>query len=48
MNLEGVEKTMLPMLYAKAEHSEKKPYDSKAAETISKTDYDFSIAEKTN
>ena len=49
MNLEGVEKTMLLTLYAKAKHSKSKNhrfYDSKAIEVISKVDYDFSIAEK--
>ncbi|WP_407378354.1 class I SAM-dependent methyltransferase [Methanobrevibacter sp.] len=49
MNLEGVEKTMLLTLYAKAKHSQNKNhrfYDSKAIEVISKVDYDFSIAEK--
>ncbi len=49
MNLEGVEKTMLLTLYAKAKHSKDKNhkfYDSKAIEVISKVDYDFSIAEK--
>ena len=49
MNLEGVEKTMLLTLFAKAKHSQKKNhkfYDSKAIEVISKVDYDFSIAEK--
>lgn len=51
MNLEGVEKTMLLTLYAKAKHSQQKNhkfYDSKAIEIISKIDYDFSIAERTN
>jgi O-methyltransferase involved in polyketide biosynthesis len=49
MNLEGVEKTMLLTLFAKARHSQQKNhkfYDSKAIEVISKVDYDFSIAEK--
>ena len=49
MNLEGVEKTMLLTLFAKAKHSQEKNhkfYDSKAIEVISKIDYDFSIAEK--
>lgn len=49
MNLEGVEKTMLLTLYAKARHSKEKNhrfYDSKAIEVVSKVDYDFSIAEK--
>ena len=49
MNLEGVEKTMLLTLFAKAKHSQQKNhkfYDSKAIEIISKIDYDFSIAEK--
>ena len=48
MNLEGVEKTMLLTLFAKAKHSQQKNhkfYDSKAIEVISKVDYDFSIAE---
>ena len=49
MNLEGVEKTMLLTLFAKAKHSQQKNhkfYDSKAIEVISKVNYDFSIAEK--
>ncbi len=49
MNLEGVEKTMLLTLFAKAKHSREKNhkfYDPKAIEVISKVDYDFSIAEK--
>ena len=49
MNLEGVEKTMLLTLFAKAKHSQQKNhkfYDSKAIEVISQIDYDFSIAEK--
>lgn len=49
MNLEGVEKTMLLTLFAKARHSQEKNhkfYDSKAIEVISKVDYDFSLAEK--
>ena len=49
MNLDGVEKTMLLTLFAKAKHSQEKNhkfYDSKAIEVISKVDYDFSIAEK--
>ena len=49
MNLEGVEKTMLLTLFAKAKKTQKKNhkfYDSKAIEVISKIDYDFSIAEK--
>ena len=49
MNLEGVEKTMLLTLFAKAKHSQEKNhrfYDSKAIEVISKIDYDFSVAEK--
>ena len=49
MNLEGVEKTMLLTLFAKAKHSQQKNhkfFDSKAIEVISKVDYDFSIAEK--
>ncbi len=49
MNLEGVEKTMLLTLFAKAKHSQEKNhqfYDSKAIEVIKKVDYDFSKAEK--
>ena len=49
MNLEGVERTMLLTLFAKAKHSQQKNhkfYDSKAIEVISEVDYDFSIAEK--
>ena len=49
MNLEGVEKTMLLTLFAKARHSQQKNhkfYDSKAIEVIAKVDYDFSSAEK--
>ncbi|MBQ2654973.1 MAG: class I SAM-dependent methyltransferase [Methanobrevibacter sp.] len=49
MNLEGVEKTMLLTLFAKAQHSQEKNhkfYDSKAIEVISKIDYDFTMAEK--
>ena len=49
MNLEGVEKTMLLTLFAKAKHSQQqnhKFYDSKAIEVISKVDYDFTVAEK--
>ncbi len=49
MNLEGVEKTMLLTLFAKAKYSQQKNhkfYDSKAIEVISKIDYDFSIADK--
>ena len=49
MNLEGVEKTMLLTLFAKAKHSGEKNhkfYDSKALEVIKKVDYDFSKAEK--
>ena len=49
MKLEGVEKTMLLTLYAKAKHSQEKNhkfYDAKALEIISKIDYDFSIAKK--
>ena len=49
MNLEGVEKTMLLTLFAKAKHSQEKNhkfYDSKAIEIISNIDYDFSVAEK--
>ena len=49
MNLEGVEKTMLLTLFAKAKHSQEKNhkfYDSKAIEVISKVDYDFSAAER--
>ena len=49
MNLEGVEKTMLLTLFAKAKHSQEKNhkfYDSKAIEVISKVNYDFSAAER--
>ena len=49
MNLEGVEKTMLLTLFARAKHSKQKNhkfYDSKAIDVISKVNYDFSIAEK--
>lgn len=49
MNLDGVEKTMLLTLFAKAKHSQQKNHkfhDSKAIEVISKVDYDFSAAEK--
>ena len=49
MNLEGVEKTMLLTLYAKAQHSqEKNPkfHDKKAVEVISKIDYDFKLADE--
>lgn len=51
MNLEGVEKTMLLTLFARAKHSKQKNhkfYDSKAIDVISKVNYDFSIAEKDN
>ncbi|WP_295112460.1 class I SAM-dependent methyltransferase [uncultured Methanobrevibacter sp.] len=47
MILEGVEKTMLLTLFAKAQHSQKKNhkfYDQKAIEIISKIDYDFTVA----
>ncbi|WP_298501191.1 class I SAM-dependent methyltransferase [uncultured Methanobrevibacter sp.] len=49
MNLEGVEKTMLLTLFAKAQHSQEKNhkfYDKKAIEVISKIDYDFTLADK--
>lgn len=49
MNLEGVEKTMLLTLFAKAQHSQQKNhkfYDQKAIEVISKIDYDFTLAKK--
>ncbi|MBQ6100149.1 MAG: class I SAM-dependent methyltransferase [Methanobrevibacter sp.] len=49
MNLEGVEKTMLLTLFAKAQHSQEKNhkfYDKKAIEVISKIDYDFTLANK--
>ena len=49
MNLEGVEKTMLLTLFAKAQHSQEKNhkfFDQKAIEVVSKIDYDFSIADK--
>jgi len=49
MNLEGVEKTMLLTLFAKAQHSQKKNhrfFDQKAIDVISQIDYDFSIADK--
>ena len=49
MNLEGVEKTMLLTLFAKAQHSQKKNhrfYDQKAIDVISQIDYDFSVADK--
>lgn len=49
MNLEGVEKTMLLTLFAKAQHSKEKNhkfYDEKAIEVISQIEYDFSIANK--
>ena len=49
MNLEGVEKTMLLTLFAKAQHSQEKNhkfYDRKAIEVISKIDYDFTLADK--
>lgn len=49
MNLEGVEKTMLLTLFARAKHSKQKNhkfYDSKAIDVVSKVNYDFSIAEK--
>ncbi|MDO5814960.1 MAG: class I SAM-dependent methyltransferase [Methanobrevibacter sp.] len=48
MNLEGVEKTMLLTLFAKAQHSQKKNhkfYDQKAIEIISKIDYDFTVTD---
>lgn len=49
MNLEGVEKTMLLTLFAKAQHSQKKNhrfFDQKAIDVISQIDYDFSVADK--
>lgn len=49
MNLEGVEKTMLLTLFAKAQHSQEKNhkfYDKKAIEVISKIKYDFTAANK--
>ena len=49
MKLEGVEKTMLLTLFAKAQHSQEKNhkfYDQKAIEVISKIEYDFTIANK--
>ena len=49
MKLEGVEKTMLLTLFAKAQHSQEKNhkfYDKKAIEVISKIEYDFTIANK--
>ena len=49
MNLEGVEKTMLLTLFAKAQHSQEKNhkfYDKKAIEVLSKVEYDFTIANK--
>lgn len=49
MNLEGVEKTMLLTLFAKAQHSQEKDhkfYDEKAIEVIAKIDYDFTLANK--
>jgi O-methyltransferase involved in polyketide biosynthesis len=49
MNLEGVEKTMLLTLFAKAQHSQQKNhkfYDRRAIDVISQIDYDFSIADK--
>ncbi len=49
MKLEGVEKTMLLTLFAKAQHSQEKNhkfYDRKAIEVISKIEYDFTIANK--
>ena len=49
MNLQGVEKTMLLTLFAKAQHSQKKNhrfYDQKAIDVISQIDYDFSVADK--
>lgn len=49
MNLEGVEKTMLLTLFAKAQHSKEKNhkfYDKKAIEVISKIEYDFTTANK--
>ena len=49
MNLEGVEKTMLLTLFAKAQHSQEKNhkfYDRKAIEVVSKIEYDFTTAKK--
>ena len=49
MNLEGVEKTMLLTLFAKAQHSQElnhKFYDPMAIDVISKIDYDFTLANK--
>lgn len=49
MKLEGVEKTMLLTLFAKAQHSQEKNhkfYDKKAIEVLSKVEYDFTIANK--
>ena len=49
MNLEGVEKTMLLTLFAKAQHSREKHhkfYDEKAIEVVSKIDFDFTMADK--
>lgn len=49
MNLEGVEKTMLLTLFAKAQHSQEKNhkfYDKKAIDVISKIEYDFTAANK--
>ena len=49
MNLEGVEKTMLLTLFAKAQYSQAKNhkfYDEKAIEVISKIDYDFTTSDK--
>ncbi|WP_405294674.1 class I SAM-dependent methyltransferase, partial [Methanobrevibacter sp.] len=49
MNLEGVEKTMLLTLFAKAQHSQTKNpkfYDRKAVEVISEIDYDFTTSDK--
>lgn len=48
MNLEGVEKTMLLTLFAKAQHSQKnnhKFYDKRAIEVVSQIDYDFTVAD---
>ncbi|WP_407377076.1 class I SAM-dependent methyltransferase [Methanobrevibacter sp.] len=49
MNLEGVEKTMLLTLFAKAQHSQEenhKFFDQKAIEVVSKIDYDFTVSDK--
>jgi len=49
MNLEGVEKTMLLTLFAKAQHSQQKNHkfhDRRAIDVISQIDYDFSMADK--